>query len=131
MEANEDAVDAKAGPVGTVLTEEEYEEAKEVANNTSTVLVVQLGSEACTRCPAFHDAVAALTKQFVFRWVYCDAYDADSNLPEHFDIKQLPGLVVYDPQSKEHEVRANADAGTLHDLVAAVARPTLSLDADF
>jgi hypothetical protein len=132
METATDRVDPMhSGPVGTVLTDEEYEEGKEVADSTKVTLLVQLGSDACVRCPAFQKEISKLTATYNFRWLYCDAHDADSNRPEHFNITQLPAVVVYDPSSKEHEVVANADAATLRAVVVSRCRPAFTTNADF
>ena len=111
-----------------VLTEEDYEKAKV---DLPKPLLLQLGSAACERCPAFHDAIAALKETHQFKWVYCDAHHQDADLPEFFSVARLPAFVLYNPGTEQPLVVANASPEQLHDAVSKTCTPVFTLDADF
>lgn len=95
-------------------------------------VLLQFGSEACTRCPAFHKAVAELKTTHNFIWAYCDAHDEDTDLVELFGITKLPALVLYSPEKRDQPlVIANASPVELQDAVKTRCMPCLQLDEDF
>ena len=115
----------------SVVTEEDYEAQKEAAHAKGVPLLLQVGSEKCERCPAFHDAIAALTATHRFAWVYCDAHNPDTELTEKFAITKLPAFVIDTYGSDSEHVVANASPEQLAEAVAAKCTPVLQLDADF
>ena len=119
---------AEAGPSLTILTEEEFDAEKEKG-----VLLLQLGSEKCTRCPAFHAAIAKLTESHNFIWAYCDAHHQDTDLPELFSVTQLPAFVLYNPRvgTEQQVVVANASPEQVKAVVFKECAPKLITDADF
>ena len=118
-------------PELTIVTEEELNAAAE-ARKTS--LLLQVGSEACVRCPAFHDAIAKLKDAYQFQWAYCDAHNADTDVPETFAITKLPAFVLYAPDptgDKSPTVVANASPEQLQSAVSTTCIPVFTVDADF
>ena len=118
-------------PTLSVLTEDEFEAQKQVADSSGCTLLLQLGSAACTRCPAFHDAIAELAATHQFTWLYCDAHHEDTDLPELFQIKQLPAFVIYTSKESEPLVVANAGPIQLRHHVVQTCTPVFTTDADF
>ena len=116
---------------GDILTVDEFDAASAALKGTGKTLLLQMGSESCTKCPAFVEAIAALGTQYHFEWYYCDAHHEDSDLPEHFEVKQLPAVVVLDAQDERPSVVANATHEALEELVKKKCPPILTLDEDF
>lgn len=114
-------------PARTVETVEDYEAAHARA---SIPLLVQIGSPACERCPAFAEEIAKLAHTHQFVWVYCNAHADDQELTEHFTIAQLPAFVLK-KGCDDPLVVANATLDQLRDAVGAGCTPVLTLDADF
>lgn len=122
---------SSAEPELTIVTEEELTTAAEAR---TTSLLLQVGSDACERCPAFHTAVAALKETHQFQWAYCDAHDADTDVPEAFAITRLPAFVLYAPDPAGHQtpiVVANASPEQLQTAVSKTCIPVFTVDADF
>jgi thioredoxin-like negative regulator of GroEL len=118
-------------PEQSILSEEEFEALKIESDSKQLPLLLQLGSAACTRCPAFHGTVAALKETHQFAWVYGDAHHQDTELPELFDVKQLPAYVLYTPGNTEPVVVANASPEQVEGAVKAACAPVFTTDADF
>lgn len=78
------------------------------------VLLLQVGSESCVKCPAFGEAVASLAREYEFEWYYCDAH-GDTDVPETHGISKLPAVViVHDGASETAE---KLDAASLRETV--------------
>ena len=112
-----------------ILTEEELETVLDELKDK--VLLLQVGSKACTRCPAFASAVAALAETHQFEWAYCDAHSEDTDLPELYGITQLPAFVMHAPNLKAPIIAANATAEQVAEAVVANCTPVFTTDADF
>ena len=115
-------------PEVTVITEEEFDASKEAS---SGMVLLQVGSDACERCPAFGAAVAELKTVYNFKWLYCDAHHVDTDIPEALEITKLPAFAFYNPGPKEQIVVANASPDNVRQVVAKECTPILQLDADF
>ena len=115
----------------SMLTEEEFDKGVEASNQSGLPLLLQLGSEKCERCPAFHAAIAELKSAYNFTWTYCDAHNPDTDLPERFSITRLPAFVLHHTGSAEPLVVANASPEQLQAAVSKKCTPILTLDADF
>lgn len=127
----------RSAAVPTLHSVAEYEEwvSATWSDGHASALVLQFGSAACPRCPAFGDALAALCASHRVSRAYCNAHDED-DLVEHFNILSLPAFVlVHKMKDTEREssplVVGSATPCQLRDAVVAVARPVLQLDADF
>ena len=110
-------------------TLESYHAAREDARHRNTVLLCQVGSKACPRCPPVAEGIAALQHEFNFASAYCDANA--SELPEHFSISRLPAVVLAPVDGTAPIVVANA---TLEDVTIAVRAhccPLFTTDAEF
>tara|TARA_B100001175_G_C19498174_1_gene636533 strand:+ start:2101 stop:2490 length:390 start_codon:yes stop_codon:yes gene_type:complete len=100
-------------------------------------ILLQVGSEACVKCPAFTEAVAALAEEYDFEWRYCDAHE-EGDIPEKEGITQLPAMVLifHDKFCRMRRIAQQADAAQLREAVdklCARKRPaSVNLfDADF
>lgn len=120
----EDAPDA----VLTVDTVEEYEKAIETCAEENKALLIQFTAEWCPRCPAFGNAIKALTAEYQFRWAVSDA--AEPEVVEHFEIKQLPAYVLVLP-SVDPKVVQNASPDMVRQAVSSLCTPVFTVDADF
>lgn len=118
-------------PEKSILTEEEFDTLKAEATAKNEAVLLQLGSEACTRCPAFSTAISELKDTHVFRWVYGDAHATDTELPELFSVTQLPALILYTPGAIEPLVVPNASPDQLTEHVYRHCYPVFTTDADF
>ena len=114
---------------GALSTVEEYDACVQESKDGGTVLLLQLGSDACPKCPEFGKAIEAHVADFKFVWYYCDAHD--SELPEHFGITNLPAYVLVSAADDEAVVVANATAEQLQEHMRAHCPRVLQLDADF
>ena len=83
----------KPRPVTTV---EEYEKCV-MGVDRGVITLLQLGADSCVRCPGFRSKVERLVTRYQFEWLYCDAHDADTDLPGHFNVSQLPAFVCKGP----------------------------------
>ena len=77
-------------------------------------ILLQLGSEACVKCPAFTKAVAALAEEYEFEWRYCDAHD-EGDIPETHGITKLPAVVIV--RNGTSEIAQQVDAAQLRAMV--------------
>lgn len=118
------APDASLG----IDTVEEYETARDASLAAHKVLIVQVTAEWCPRCPAFGDAIKALTSEYQFVWATNDASEAE--FIEHFGIKQLPAFVLV-CETEDPVVVVNANAEKLRTEVARLCTPMFTMDADF
>ena len=96
-------------------------------------ILLQVGSEACVKCPAFTEAVGALAEQYEFEWRYCDAHE-EGDIPEAHGITKLPAVVIV--RNGMSEIAEGIDAARLREMVRGLCarkRPAdLNLfDADF
>lgn len=83
--------------------------------STSNVsLLLQVGSEACVKCPAFTDAVETLTKEYEFAWRYCDAHE-EGDIPEAHGITKLPAVVIV--RNGTSEIAEGIDATQLREML--------------
>lgn len=112
-------------------TADEYSAWAESATSEDQTTVLQVGSEACAKCPAFTSALSKLNDAYHFRWAYSDAHSDDADICEHFSITQLPAFVLQSPKSESPVVFANATRAQLEDAVRGACRPVLKLDEDF
>lgn len=119
-----------SGPL-EMLTEEEFDDGVAESVSSGCPLLLQLGSERCERCPAFHAAIAELKGVYNFTWTYCDAHHQDADLPERFGITKLPAFVLHVKGTAEPLVVANASPEQLKAAVTQQCPPILTLDADF
>lgn len=115
--------------VESIVTVEDLEREQQIADDEKTALLVQLGAEACQRCPPASAALEALSREYQFRWVYCDAHDPNTELPEHYNASKLPALVVY--KDGHSTVAEDATVQRLGELVRAACTPVFTADADF
>ena len=102
------------------------------AAGVSIPVVIQFGSEACPRCPAFKQCVSTLKKSYNFKWYYVDAHSSD--LPEHLQITMLPAAVLLSAlnSTNTHVVCLNnASTSQLTEAVQTHCMPILKLDDDF
>lgn len=76
-------------------------------------LLLQVGSEACVKCPAFTEAVEALTKEYEFAWRYCDAHE-EGDIPEAHGITKLPAVVIV--RNGTSEIAEGIDAAQLREM---------------
>jgi thiol-disulfide isomerase/thioredoxin len=83
-----------SAPQPQLVTLEEYQE---VVENAERPVLLQFGSEFCSRCPDFHHAIAKLAPDYEFDWYYADAADA-GDLAEAFQVRQLPAFVLVHPK---------------------------------
>ena len=79
------------------------------------VLLLQVGSESCVKCPAFGEAVASLANEYEFGWYYCDAHDDDTDIPEAHGITKLPAVVIV--RNGMSEIAEQLDATKLRETV--------------
>jgi thiol-disulfide isomerase/thioredoxin len=93
--------------------------------------LLQVGSDACTRCPDFSRTLEKLHSKYQFRWAYNDAHNEDTDLPEYFSITKLPAFVLKLEDSDSPLVVANASIGQVEDAVRGACTPVLKLDEDF
>jgi len=105
--------------------------AVEAARAERQPMLLQFGSQACARCPAFESMVAELATKYQFKWYYVDAAHPDTDLPEHFSITKLPAFVLYTHTTDEPVVQTAATPGGVRAAVAEACRPVLVLDAEF
>jgi len=77
----------------TITTIEDWQTACKKVSETGCVLVLQIGASWCKRCPPLHDHISKLKEDYKFEWVYSDASKTD--LVEHFEIQQLPAVVIF------------------------------------
>jgi len=96
-------------------------------------ILLQVGSEACVKCPAFTEAVEALAEEYEFEWRYCDAHE-EGDIPEAHGITKLPAVVIV--RNGMSEIAEQLDAAQLRAMVRGLCarkRPAdLNLfDADF
>lgn len=111
-----------------VDTVEEYETAVESQAGKGKPLLIQFTAEWCPRCPAFGDAIKALTAEYQFQWAVSDA--AEPELVEHFEIKQLPAYVLVLP-GVDPKVVQNASPDMVRQAVSTLCTPVFTVDADF
>jgi thioredoxin-like negative regulator of GroEL len=102
-------------------------------STSRTPVLLQVGSEACVKCPAFTEAFEALHGEYEFAWRYCDAH-ADGDIPEAHGISKLPAVVIV--RDGASEIAEGIDAARLREMVRGLCarkRPVnLNLfDADF
>ena len=114
-----------------MLTEEDLATKKLEATAACTPLLLQLGSDVCERCPAFHTAIAQLGNEYRFTWYYCDAHHQDTDLPEALEVTKLPAFLLYTPGSTSDYVVANASIKDLTEAVRDGCLPVFTQDADF
>lgn len=93
--------------------------------------LLQVGSDACTRCPEFSRTLEKLHSKYQFRWAYNDAHNEDTDLPEYFCITKLPAFVLKLGESNSPLVVANASIRQVEDAVQGACMSVLNLDADF
>ena len=110
-----------------VLTEEEFK--ARVAKGG--VVLLQIGSKPCVRCPAFKDAILKLTRTRQFIWLYCDAHDDETDIPETYGITKLPAFVMCSEALGSPLVVANATIEDLNEAVQKHCLPVFLVDADF
>ena len=110
-----------------VLTEEEF---KALVAKGGVVLL-QVGSKPCVRCPAFRAAIVELTKTHQFTWYYCDAHDDETDIPETYEITKLPAFVMCFEALGSPLVVANATIEQLTEAVQKHCLPVFRVDADF
>lgn len=96
-------------------------------------ILLQVGSEACVKCPAFTEAVESLVDEYEFEWRYCDAHE-DGDIPETHGITKLPAVVIV--RNGMSEIAEGLDAAKLREMVRGLCPrkrpPDLNLfDADF
>ena len=112
-----------------VLAVGEFERRVDGAAKSGRVVLVQVGSDACVRCPAFGAAVAELKQTYEFDWFYCDAHDEECELVEYFQIRQLPAFVIV--AVGKPEVVANATPADVAEAVKRICLPTFVTNLDF
>ena len=93
------------------------------------MILLQIGSQACARCPAVSDAIRNMQRSFEFEWVYADALDSD--VVEQFKIKTLPAFVIVQNNNNEPYVKTGASPHDVETSLAAYCSRKLVLDADF
>lgn len=83
-------------------------------STSRTPILLQVGSEACTKCPAFTEAVETLAEEYEFVWRYCDAHE-EGDIPEAHGITRLPAVVLV--RNGTSEIDQNVDAAKLRAMV--------------
>ena len=116
-------------PTATIITVEEWDEQKTLSLSDKQALVLQIGSDWCERCPAMHDALAAMKTDFKFKWVYSDA--ADTELTDHFEVSKLPAVVMFKEGMDEPWVRQAASVTVVREAVKLMCPGVFVTDADF
>ena len=115
-----------------VNTIKEYDKWHGVDNAPVLPTLLQLGSEACVRCPAFKIAIRDMQALYKFRWAYSDVHNDDADLPEHFGITKLPAFVFNSRDGiNQPIVMAGARIDQMRKVVRDSCTPILLLDEDF
>ena len=94
-----DGATTEASTMTTIVTVEDWEATCTRVKATNNVVVLQIGSDWCERCPAMHECIKVLQSHFRFEWFYTDA--ANTELSEHFEISKLPAVVIFKPGATE------------------------------
>jgi len=81
---------------------------------TCRPILLQVGSEACVKCPAFTEAVQALGEEYEFGHYYCDAPEG-GDIPETHGITKLPAVVIV--RNGMSEIAEGIDAERLREMV--------------
>jgi thioredoxin-like negative regulator of GroEL len=115
-------------PVQLVTVEEYSQWVTDQSGSNATLL--QFGSQACSRCPAFGKEIESLCNKYQFRWAYNDAHHNDTDLPEHFIITQLPAFVLKIGTGPPVVVN-NSTPDQVVSTVSGKCTPVLTLDDDF
>lgn len=92
-------------------------------------VLLQCGSKQCVKCPAFSEAIAALSAEYEFRWVYVNTHEAEEDLLEVLQVARLPAYVLV---TKEGTAKMqSATPEQVQEAIRLVCRPVLNLDEDF
>lgn len=111
----------------TISTVEEWK--KHVENATESPLVMQVTASWCQRCPGVHDAIEALKNDHEFTWLVTDA--SDTELTEHFQVAQLPALVIYKSGMADLWIRQAVSVDAVNEAIKSMTKRLLVTDADF
>ena len=92
-------------------------------------VLLQCGSNECVRCPAFSAAIAALSSEYEFRWVYVNTHEAEEDLLEKLQVARLPAYVLV--TSNNATMQQSATPEQVQEAIRSACRPVLNLDEDF
>jgi thiol-disulfide isomerase/thioredoxin len=92
-------------------------------------VLLQCGSKQCVRCPAFSEAIAALSGEYEFRWVYVNTHEAEEDLLEELQVARLPAYLLV-TQEDTMKVQS-ATPEQVQEAIRSACRPALKLDDDF
>jgi hypothetical protein len=81
-----------------VHTIEKWDEMCRQADATNVPCILQIGSDACVKCPAVTDAINECDKAYLFTRAYSNAHNPDNELVDEFSISKLPSVVMYNPR---------------------------------
>lgn len=118
-----------AVPCATIRDLDAWEACKLAARERHEVLLLQMGSPACTKCPAFSTTITKLKLAHRFTHVYVNTHDAEEDLLDDLQVTQLPAyrLVTEGEDLQEQAVAPDK----LSSVVARHCPPVLRLDDEF
>lgn len=120
---------ADAAPAALVATLDEWEACKTKATAEQSVIVLQLGSPACTKCPPFTTRIDALKQRYNFTHVYANTHACEEDLLAELEVAQLPAYKVVRNGQVWQAQGATPDQVT--GVIESVCPPVLVLDEDF
>lgn len=123
-----DGGDGGPAAAATIHTLKEWEACKRELCG-GEVLLLQMGSPGCERCPAVSERIQALKTERKFKHVYCNIHAAEEDLYEELRVTQLPAyvLITGDKTLAGEAATPEQVAQEVHSVCPGV----LLLDADF
>lgn len=110
----------------TIRTLGEWESHKEMA---SEPVLLQCGSPACVKCPAFSSQIETLKATHKFTHVYVDTHNCEEDLLDELQVTQLPAYtLVHGDKAWAQQAASPEHVATA---VKDVCPPVLVLDEDF